>query len=197
MLEILFNYFHKNIADYETYKTPSLEELDSYKGLFLAKTDEVDLMFHLLKENGYCSINNGLIWTVEPNLYTEVARTFPGISKTALVFARSYTGCLFIWDKLKIGESIIHLNIHTGKSKIISTGFQVFLPFNITSKSFLERECYGKIELAAQKKHGLIQSDECYSFVPALAIGGSEKISEMKKVKILPQLKLLGQLHSK
>lgn len=196
MLDILYNYFHKNIDNFETYKMPTKEDLDRYQGLFQADSDEIDILYHLLKENGYCSFNNGLFWTVEPEQLSNFARKFPEVSDTALVFARSYTGCLLIWDKLKIGESIIHLNVHTGKSQIVSTGFQVFVPFNLTSEAFWKRECYGKIELSAVQKYGKIQSDECIAFLPALAIGGNEKVSTMQKVKLLPHLELLSQLHN-
>ncbi|WP_442787264.1 T6SS immunity protein Tdi1 domain-containing protein [Flavobacterium suncheonense] len=41
-----------------------------------------------------------------------------------------------------------------------------------------------------------MEADECYTFVPALALGGDEKITNLQKVKIKENLEILAQLHN-
>ena len=66
---------------------------------------------------------------------------------------------------------------------------------DIPANTFWNRECYGKFELKAIEKYGSLNYDECYTFVPALALGGDEKIGNLQKVKIKENLEILAQLH--
>lgn len=174
-----------------------LDVMQKYKGVFIAKGDEgFDIVQEIWKNDGFSSYQNSLFSLANPDEYTELARKFPSAPKTATVFARTGIGCLFLWDKEKFGDSIIYLNVHKDEISIVSTSFDVFFGVSIGADSFWKRECYGKIELKANKKFGRMNADECYTFVPALALGGSESVTKMEKVKIKENLELLSQLHS-
>lgn len=44
---------------------------------------------------------------------------------------------------------------------------------------------------------GVLKYDECFGYVPLLALGGSEKVENLKKVKIKEHIKLITQMVGK
>jgi len=195
MLKTLLNYFKTQMGDGTTYDTPSQELTDKYKNVFITDKDEFEIITEIWSTNGFCGYKNGLFWLVNPDIFTELARKFPSVSDTSIAFARSAMGGLFLFDKKEIGDSIIYLNPHLNTTKIISTSFQVFIPMDMPADTFWKRECYGKFELKAIEKHGPLEHDECYTFTPALALGGNESISNLQKVKLIENLEMLSELY--
>ena len=196
MLKTYLKYFHDQIGDVQNYDLPNTEILEKYKGYFKTDKDEFDIIYQLWLQDGFSSYRNGLFWLIDPDVYTKIAHKFNAASKSSVAFARSAMGGIFLFDKKDIGDSIEYLNPHLNNIKIISTSFQVFISMDVTSTSFWKRECYGKFEINSIEKYGTLAFDECYSFVPALALGGSEKVEELHKVKIFENLDLLSQLHN-
>jgi len=179
----------------DNYDKVSPEILLKYENLLKTDKDESNIVTDIWREYGLCSYRDGLFWTINPDEYSAMIRQFPNISKSAIAFARTNLGNLFIYDKLNIGDSILFLNVHKGTIKVISTSFEILFAIGLGSESFWKEECYGKIELKVLSKHTLL-SDECLTFIPALAIGGDAKIGNLKKVKIRENLEFLSQLHS-
>lgn len=50
---------------------------------------------------------------------------------------------------------------------------------------------------SACKKLGPLEFDEMYAFVPALALGGTNKLENLKKVKVIEHLNFLADLGEK
>ncbi len=190
-----FDLFVQFMGNGESHTIVPNETAEEYKHVFMGAPDETDLVIEIWKNHGFSNYKNGLFSIVNPNEYNEIARKFPNISPTANVFAKSCVGGLFIFDNLPIGKSILYLNVHTGMRKVIGTSLEVLLGIEISADSFWKKECYGKTELKVIDKHGPLAYDECYAFVPALALGGSESIAKMQKVKVKEQLELLAQLY--
>ena len=196
MIDQLVDYFHQYMGQgYQCEQVPD-EIRAKYAGHFMTDKDKGDTLVRLWNDDGFCGYQNGLFWLVNPDRYTPIARKFPDVTPSSVAFARSATGGLFLYDTPAIGDSISYLNVHTGDNRIVSTGFQVFIAFDMPADTFWKRECYGKIELKAVKRYGPLDHDECVAFVPALALGGSEKVANMQKVKIEPHLEMLAQLHA-
>lgn len=195
MENIYFQQFNKWIGQREKYSDVPKDIIEKYRGTFQTDKDTDDIVNVIWLKHGFSSYKNSLLWLVNPDEYTQLGRRFPNISDTAIVFARTIVGNLFIFDKLTIGDSILYLNVHKGERKIISTSFETFFAFDIPAENFWKRECYGKIELKVIEKLGPVKLDECLTFVPALALGGSESIANMQKVKIKEHLEILAQLY--
>jgi hypothetical protein len=195
MSNVVLEQFIKWIGEGEFYCEVNELLLEKYKNIFLTDKDDFDIINIIWEQYGFRSYRNGLFWLVNPDEYNSVARRFPNISETAIVFARTAIGNLFLFDKLSIGDSIMHLNVHKGERKIVSTYFEGFLTVDIAVDDFWKKNCYGNIELKVIDKHVTIAYDECLTFVPALALGGSENVTKMKKVKIKENLELLAQIY--
>lgn len=193
----ILNEFVKDMGEGIDYADVKVETLKKYEDKFMTEKDNEDIITMIWKKYGLRSYKSGLFWFVNPDEYNDIAIKFPNVSEGAIVFARTGLGNLFLYEKTDMGKFISFLNVHSGISNLISTSFEVLLEWRIVTNSYWETHCYGKIELEANKKYGQMEEDECYTFVPALALGGDEKIANLQKVKIKENLEFLSQLHSK
>ncbi len=167
---------------------------EKYKGIFVNKKNESDLVSELWEKHGFASYRSGLVSLVNPDEYNAIARKFPNIPENTLVFAKSCVGGLFALSELNVGRSIIYINVHKGTRNIVGTHMNITL-MEMAGDSFWKKECYGKIELKVLEKYGPLAYDECYAFIPALALGGKESIANIQKVKVKEHLELLSQLY--
>ncbi len=194
-LELISEAFVNRVGEGVFYSEISKDIVEKYKNIFVINRGKEDILNFIWQKYGLRSYRDGLIWFVNPDDYNDLVKKFNCVSDNAIVFARTNLGNLFLLEKLDIGDSITYLNVHSGKTNVVSTNFEIFIEFDIATDEFWKRDCYGKIELKAIKKHSLL-SDECLTFIPALALGGDEKIGNLQKVKIKENLELLAQLHN-
>lgn len=171
------------------------ETIEKYRNIFKGKSDKSDILIDIWKSHGFATYLKGLFTFVNPDSYSSIARKFPNISDSALVFGKSSVGNLFIFDYLDVGNSILFLNIHHGTSEIIGTSFEILLAVELGADSFWKRECYGKFELKVLSKYGSLEYDKSYVFVPSLSLGGNEHINNMDKVDTIEHLAFLSQLY--
>lgn len=78
-------------------------------------------------------------------------------------------------------------------SDIISTGFEDF--FEEVEECVLDDDYFTiKKYNAAVKKYGELEYDECFGYVPLLALGGKESVKNLKKVKMREHIALIAEL---
>ncbi|HWI93204.1 MAG TPA: T6SS immunity protein Tdi1 domain-containing protein [Flavisolibacter sp.] len=188
--------FINEMGEGEKYSGISDTTIKKYRETFLIKGDTEDTIVTVWQKYGLRSYKNGLFWLINPDEYNEIAKKFPDVTNDALVFARTGIGNLFLFEQGISGKNINYLNTHTGIKSLAARGFDDFFQWLIGTETFWMSKCYGKIELKINKKYGQMKADECYTFVPALALGGKESIENMEKVKIKENLSILAQLHN-
>ena len=144
-----------------------------------------DVMRRLLQKEGWCSYKNQSLWICDPDDWKECADLYSQIVPGALVLARSAYGDLFIWD----GKLFWYVMVHEALVMWTMDDEDWFFSQIITKKQFLPRSVS-----KAQKLCGKLESDEMYTYVPALALGGSEKTSTVEKVKAKEGIAILASL---
>ena len=194
-IDLIKRQFKRHTGEGKQYSLVSNEVIERYKGQVMCDKDKFDIITYIWEEFGLCSYMDGLFSFVNPEEYNGIAKLFPEITENVIVFGRSACGGLFALDTPSIGECIIYINPHKGTWEVIDTSMEILLTFFIDDNDYWKDGCYGKVELKVIKKHGPLEHDECYTFVPALALGGSESVATMEKVKIKENLELLAQLH--
>lgn len=68
---------------------------------------------------------------------------------------------------------------------------------NLEDEYFLEKYFQIPQYEEAVKKIGKLEQDECFGYVPLLGLGGSEKVDNLKKVKIREHIELIAQTMGK
>ena len=99
-------------------------------------------------------------------------------------------GDIIVWEKSRY---LNLLNFRKGKVNVISAGFDFFLE-DLNDKSFIEEELEWDPYPTATKEYGEPDFDECFGYVPLLGLGGSEKVENLKKVKIVEHISMITQL---
>jgi len=168
-----------------------------------------DRLLNYWREYGFSGFSDGLFWIVNPNDYRDIIANL--LKKTSLwgkdnfyTVARTAFGELYVFGENSDSYTIInpHLNnIIPGDMKsyppekdVLEKNMGSFFMFlNKETLEYDDAKGNGLFKRCL-KKHGLLSHDEMYTFSPALALGGSADIENIKKVKIIEELSILCDL---
>ncbi|MCP4326544.1 MAG: DUF1851 domain-containing protein [Alteromonadales bacterium] len=160
---------------------------------------------------GFSGWGNGMLWTVNPSDYTDIINHWlentPFINNDNYhVIARTAFGSLIIWGE-NSGQSIEVISCYgmifpsDASKKLKQQGGDKLIDIYLatTTKKSLDIQDVDSNPLfeRAIKKLGMLQSDEMYSFVPSLLLGGEAKLNNIEKVKIFEHLSFLAGLEQK
>lgn len=183
-MNLTFNYFRHKFPEKRKFRSLSPEELADTKEHF------PEDLFLFLEEEGYCSYGDGFFHFVNPADYQDVLSEWTKVPEGYLVFCRTGMGDLILW-----GEERVHImHVHSGYFSNISEDMFDFFKFSLGDVQYVENTLFKKQFDQAKKKLGPLDQDECYAFVPALAMGGNEDSKNLHKMKIKESLNLLSQL---
>lgn len=194
--ELIYNSFMGFMEKSENYAQVENELINEYKGVFMDLKDDTDIIIEIWKKYGLCTYKNGLFTLLNPKEYNEIARNFSSVSDKAKVFARTATGCLFLWEEYNFGKNIAFLNVHTGEKNIISTSFNVLTEWSLPASNYWIYDCYGKVEFKVMDKFKHIPYDKCVGYNLALVLGGKENVDNMDFFDFKTHIELLSQLHN-
>jgi len=167
------------------YASPSREQLERL-GTLLPE----DLV-RAWTENGWCSYGDGLIWTVDPDLYTDVVAQWMPAQRDLLVLARFSFGDLLMYSER---AGLVKVDVLYGKILDLGARPRLYFRSSLNQASYLRDALWWDLHKQAVKKLGVLAPDEMYAFVPALPLGGSTKLEHVQKEKLLPHLNFLSQL---
>lgn len=172
---------HGKPADCETV-TP--KQIESFKGkLPEALLDE-------WSENGWCSYGGGLFWTVNPEDFEDVLEDWVDDDAGKYVYLRTAFGSMIFWD----GERNYFVDVlHKDVSQIFNEVESVF-DTTLCTKDFLEYVVLQKTFKAALPKLGKMKKDECYGFLPPIAISDDDSPDALELVKLREHLAILAQV---
>ncbi|UUC44910.1 T6SS immunity protein Tdi1 domain-containing protein [Flavobacterium cerinum] len=193
--EIIYQSLMGFMEQSENYAFADADLIFEYEGVLMADKDVTDIITDIWKAHGFCSYKNGLFTLLNPKEYNEIVRRFPEVSDKAQVFARTATGCLFLWEEYSFGKNIAFLNIHTGEKNIISTSFNVLIEWDLPASNFWKEDCNGKTEFAVMDKFKHIPHDKCAGYKLALALGGNRSVNNMELLDFKTHLEFLAQMH--
>lgn len=159
-----------------------------------------EVMQMLLKRDGWCSYRDQLLWLCDPDDWMAAGRAWvPEATAPPEVLARSAFGDLFVLDNTPKKVKGYHYSrtfwtVLACYSDVL-TGTDDpnwFFGRTLTSEDMVVAD--RSIVRAARASAGALSWDEMYTFVPALALGGSVESSKVERVKAREQLVILSQL---
>jgi hypothetical protein len=199
-----FSYFFskRGFGPAENTESISAETVARYKGKL------PDLLLSYWQEYGWSSYGKGLFWLVDPAPYEPVVKVWlrgtPFVENDAhYVIARSAFGRLFLWGT-NSGQS---LNIEAPRGQIFPmdssedirgghTDRLVESFFMVLKKERLDFEDVRQRPLfeRAVAVLGPLSAGEMYGFEPALALGGTADLKNLRKLDAVTHLMLLAEL---
>jgi hypothetical protein len=142
------------------------------------------------RETGWCAWGDGLIWSVNPKEFDDVVEDLLDFeSGRAVVFLRTAFAHLYLWHE----GYAYSLDVHHGSISQVTQ--DVDLLFTLLCDTDI-REQILRADLYEEVKQrlGPPNREECYAFVPALALGGPGTADTVQRVKLREHLGLLAQL---
>jgi len=153
----------------------------------------VEIIF-LLKTYGISNFLDGFFWIINPKEYQDILdEIYIPLKNPHICFAKDAFGGLYIWED----NSIFYVDIRFNYSKVIGRKPSVFFNSIMTDWSYFSNEVKEKNFKEAQEKLGKLADDECYGYVPLLALGGNEKVENLQKVKIREHISIIAQMVGK
>lgn len=167
-----------------------------------------NLLLKFWQDQGWGSYYDGLLWTVNPEDYRDVlaewVRDTPYEHETDNhVIARTAFGDLYVWNGTKgfyfhTSSSAHWLIPGTGDTSIDAERLEKHIDifFSVVDEENIDEEDENGKPLfkRALKKLGPLEANEMYGFEPALCLGGSPILKNLKKVDIFAHLSLLADL---
>lgn len=146
------------------------------------------------KEVGFGDQMEGYLKVVNPKEYEDFLEdSFDDPDHSAIAFAITAFGDILVWDV----DCIKQLNYRRGQVRVAGTKFTTFVNHRLTKWENISFSMDGGQYKEAAELYGPPAFDECFAYVPALALGGSEKIENIKKVKLREHLLLLSSIVGK
>jgi hypothetical protein len=149
-------------------------------------------LFEEWRQSGFCGYGDGLFWTVDPARYDDVLADWlePAAAPSAHAFLRTALGGVFFWN----GEDIQYLDPIECDVSMCVDRMDTFFDEQLCNSRYLENVVRVDLFKKALPKLGKLAKDECYGFLPPLAMGGPGTLETLKRVKLREHLALLAQV---
>jgi hypothetical protein len=151
-----------------------------------------DFLIKVLKNFGYFSTKDRFFFLRKSSDF-EFLNDSNILPNNVKVFANTSFGDLFLWDS----QRWMFYSIQDCQVFDFNDNLELFFESFMVNDEFLKKNLYLKEHQKAVRKLGLLEPDECFAFVPAFALGGSVRTSEIEKVKLREHLLFLSQLTGK
>ena len=184
--------FAKLLARFPAYtivEKPTSELLARYRDLVPPELLEV------WEQYGFGTFCDGYLKVVNPDEYADLlADTYqltstPSAAPPLVLFATAM-GDLLIWE---LGYLALVDYRHSSIS-IVAKSFALLFRNLADGGETLEEEFFWEPYPAAREQLGEPAFDECFGYVPLLALGGPEKVANLEKVKLREHLYLISQV---
>ena len=173
--------------EYKLNNKVDMKVIDNYKEIIPIE------LISVWEEDGFGTILNGNLKIINPEEYQAVIDMPYFRANVAIPIMVTGFGDMITWEK---NEYVSIIKYKNGTFDIILKRFKHFfncLKDEYFTEKYLELDKYNK----AISKLWELEYNECFGYVPLLALGGSEKVENLKKVKIKEHIELITQLVGK
>jgi hypothetical protein len=138
---------------------------------------------------GFGTLLNGFLKLINPDEYLDILeRCYRRYEQAIPIFTTSM-GDIIVWEKDKY---VNLLNFRKGLVHIVSSGFNFFFD-DLNDNDFINDELMWEPYPKAYSKYGRPDYEECFGYTPLLGLGGSEKVENLKKVKIREHILIITE----
>ena len=137
---------------------------------------------------GLGTFYNGYLKIINPNEYKElIEKTYFQGNVSIPIFATAF-GDIITWEK---NQFIGIIKYRYGENDVISDEFDFFYE-DLLDGEFDDTDFNIKKYKEALNKYGMLEYDECFGYVPLIAMGGKESVENIKKAKIKEHISLIS-----
>ena len=147
-------------------------------------------LIDIWKEYGFGSFMDGYLKIINPEEYINILNDSYFRANVSIPILSTAFGEIITWEK---NRYVGIVQYQYGKNDILINDFDLFLTL-LKDKGFLRK--FFRIDLFSKaiQSYGALAYDECFGYVPLLALGGKEDVETIKKVKIREHIALITEL---
>lgn len=150
-------------------------------------------IIYIWKNYGLGTFYNGYLKIINPNEYKElIEKTYFQGNVSIPIFETAF-GDIITWEK---NQFIGIIKYRYGENDVISDGFDFFYE-DLLDGEFDDTDFNIKKYKEALNKYGMLEYDECFGYVPLIAMGGKESVENIKKAKIKEHISLISNFIGK
>ena len=164
-----------------------LELLQKYK------TIVPDELTKIWEEYGFGRLVRGYLKVINPEDYQELLNETYFRGNISIPILTTAFGDIVTLEE---GQYIGMVKYKNGNFVILAKSFKRFMQ-NLGDNYFLEKYFQIPQYTEAINKLGKLEQDECFGYAPLLGLGGSERVDNLKKVKIREHIELISQMVGK
>jgi len=151
-------------------------------------------LLEVWEQFGFGTFCDGYLKVVNPDDYADLLADTYQLTSTpapapAIVLFTTAMGDLLIWER----GYLVLVDYRHGQTTAISKGLDFFFE-DLADGKTLAGEFLWEPYPAARERLGEPAFDECFGYVPLLALGGPEKVEYLQKVKLREHITLIGQV---
>ncbi|MCM1006334.1 MAG: DUF1851 domain-containing protein [Ruminococcus flavefaciens] len=172
------------IKDYISYSSVDNMIIDRY-------TQKIPKsLIEIWMKCGLGSFLGGYVRIINPDDYIDLLKSSYFRGDVAIPIMVTAFGDIITWEKNKYVGIVEY---RYGKSDIMISDFDLFLIL-LNDGSFTDKFFQLNKYQEALKRYGKLSMDECFGYVPILALGGKENVDNIKKVRTKEHIALITDL---
>ena len=147
-------------------------------------------LLEIWKEYGFGTFFGGYLKVINPDDYMDLLKESYFRGDVSIPILATAFGDIITWEE---GQYIRIVRYRYNNFELMIGRFDLFLKL-LDDKGFLRR--FFKLDdyARATEKYGDLAYDECFGYVPLLALGGKEDVGHLKKVKMREHIAVIAQL---
>ena len=151
---------------------------------------------------GFGIFDDGFIQLVDPDEYAFAFEYIDKLLEPSIIFAVTALGDLLMWEgnggwtiSPEEGNRVKMVNVRKCNSHIVSASMDGLLNIFLADKDYLPDKEYfdAKAYLSIKGKFPALKYGECYGYFPALALGGSASVKNLKVTGAKTYIDFIGQ----
>ena len=141
------------------------------------------------RKYGFGTFYDGFLKAINPMDYQEILKKTYFQGDVSIPFFATAFGDLIVWAKNRFIKIVKY---RYSNNDVISDGAEYF--FEDLADGELDADFDIKQYQEAVAKHGYLEYDECFGYVPLLLLGGKETVNNLKMVKIREHISLITEM---
>ncbi len=142
---------------------------------------------------GYGTIMNGYLKVINPDDFRALINDTYIRSKGTIPIFATAMGDIILFEKDANNETyIVMVNYRKGKTKILASKYSLFIRF-LGEDAYRQRALDWSPYTEAVAQYSLPKYNECFGYTPLLGLGGTEKVENLKKVKLKEHILIITE----
>lgn len=202
-METIKNFIERNKNSYIKHSLADKATIEKYRNMYQGNSYFPEELLWIWENMGFGIYEDGFLQIVNPDEYDFVFDYVDKLLEPTVVWGITALGDILVWegnDNWTIapdeGNRISVIDIRKLRDEVITSLIDIELNLVFPDKEDLIRDYNGKLYFQIKEKLPQLpklEYGQCYGYVPALCLGGSKSIKNIKIVDAKAYIMVIGE----